>query len=111
MASKFEIFNGRNGKFYFHLKAGNGEIILSSQGYSLKAGCQKGVASVRSNAPDDKRYVRRDAVDGRPYFVLVAANGEIIGSSEMYSSAQARDHGIEAVQREAPNAPIEEISN
>lgn len=49
--SKFEIFKGTNGQFYFRLKAENGEIIASSEGYTSKQGAQSGVAAVRRCAP------------------------------------------------------------
>ncbi len=48
---KFEIFKGKDGKYYFRLKAGNGEIIAQSEGYSSKQGAQDGIASVKMNAP------------------------------------------------------------
>ena len=50
MAGKFEIFKDRGGEFRFNLKAGNGEVIASSEGYSSKAGALAGVASVKENA-------------------------------------------------------------
>jgi uncharacterized protein len=49
--AKFEIFKGTNGKYYFRLKASNGEIIAQSEGYSSKQGAQDGIASVKKNAP------------------------------------------------------------
>lgn len=49
--SKFEIFKGNNGRYFFHLKAENGEIIAASQGYLSKQGAEDGVASVRRCAP------------------------------------------------------------
>lgn len=49
--SKFEIFKGDNGRYYFHLKAENGEIIATSQGYTSKQGAEAGIASVRRCAP------------------------------------------------------------
>lgn len=48
---KFEIFTGKNGQFYFRLKAGNGEIIAQSQGYATKSAAQNGIESVRRTAP------------------------------------------------------------
>ncbi|MCU0442338.1 MAG: YegP family protein [Bacteroidia bacterium] len=101
--AKFTIFKGSNQNYYFHLKADNGEKVLSSEGYSSKQGCQNGVASVRANAKDDSRYERKSTLAGYS-FVLKAANGEIIGRSEVYSSAQARDNGIEVVKRIASGA-------
>jgi len=51
MAGKFEIFKDTRGEFRFRLKAGNGEVIASSEGYKTKAAAQNGVESVRNNAP------------------------------------------------------------
>jgi uncharacterized protein len=51
MAAKFEISTDKSGKFRFHLKAANGEIIAASQGYETKANAEKGIESVKTNAP------------------------------------------------------------
>lgn len=48
---KFEIFNDVEGKFRFHLKASNGEIVAASQGYTTKESCKVGISSVKNNAP------------------------------------------------------------
>ena len=106
---KFEIFTGKDDQFYFRLYAGNGEIILRSEGYVNKSGCVDGIASVKMHAPDDDRYQRKTSTDRQFFFNLTAANGEIIGTSEMYSSNAGRDNGIEAVKKTAPDAPVEDI--
>ena len=49
---KFEIYKGKAGEYRFRLKAGNGEIIATGEGYSTKDACKKGIASVKKNAPD-----------------------------------------------------------
>lgn len=72
---KFVISTRSNGEFQFNLKADNGQVILTSEGYTARQGCENGIASVRTNAPDDGRYEKRDASDGRKYFVLKAGNG------------------------------------
>ena len=54
MAGKFEVYKDKSKKFRFRLKAGNGEIIASSEAYESKAGCMKGIESVRKNAPKAK---------------------------------------------------------
>jgi uncharacterized protein len=51
MAAKFEISKDKSGKFRFHLKAANGEIIAASQGYETRASAEKGIESVKANAP------------------------------------------------------------
>ncbi|PYS87271.1 MAG: hypothetical protein DMF62_13025 [Acidobacteria bacterium] len=109
MAGKFELKTSANGKFHFNLKAGNGQIILSSEMYETKAAAENGIASVQKNAVDDARYEKRNAANGEPFFVLKAGNGEQIGRSETYSSDGALDNGIESVKTNAPGAPTEEV--
>ena len=105
---KFQIFAGNNDQFYFRLRAVNGEIVLTSEGYSTKQGCQNGIASVKKNVLQDQQYKRKESKDGQFYFVLVAINGKTIGISEMYSSKQSRDKGIAVVKEAAPEAEIED---
>lgn len=52
MAGKFELFTDKGGKFRFNLKASNGQVIASSEGYESKAAALNGIESVRKNAPD-----------------------------------------------------------
>ncbi len=104
---KFVIYNAKDG-YRFRLVASNGEIILKSEGYTTKQNCLKGIASVKQNAPIDARYERKTAINGQYYFNLKAANREVIGTSEMYTTTAARDKGIEAVKRIAPDASIED---
>ncbi len=110
MAGKFEITTRKNGEFQFNLKAGNGQVILTSEGYSAKASALNGVESVRKHGKDDANFERLTAKDGSPYFNLKAGNGQVIGHSEMYSSAAARDNGIESVKTNAPEATLVDLT-
>lgn len=92
----------------FDLKAGNGQVILTSEVYTTKAACENGIESVKKNAPDDARYERKDSTSGKPMFNLKAGNGQIIGTSELYESEAARDNGIESVKKNAPDADVVE---
>lgn len=103
---KFTISKRKNDEYQFNLKSGNGEIILTSEGYTTKANCQKGIESVRINSQDDSRYDRRVAVNEKDYFVLKARNGEIIGKSPYYSSKSNMEIGITSVKTNAPTAEI-----
>ncbi|WP_313530857.1 YegP family protein [Sphingobacterium multivorum] len=105
---KFEVKTRKNGEFQFNLKAGNGQVILSSEGYTTKANCLNGVESVKKNAQDDNKFDRKTATNGKYYFNLKATNGQIIGSSEMYESASGMENGIESVKKNAPDATVEE---
>jgi len=110
MAGKFELYKDKGGEFRFRLKAGNGEKILASEGYKRRASAMNGIASVQKNAPDDGRYERKETKSGKPMFNLKAANGQVIGTSEMYESTSGRDNGIESVKRNAPDARIEDLT-
>ena len=106
MAGKFVISKRSNGDFQFVLKAGNGQVILASQGYADKASAGNGVESVKKNSQDDGKFDRKTSSNGKPYFNLLAGNGQIIGSSEMYESEAARDNGIESVKKNAADASV-----
>lgn len=109
---KFELFeSNNNNEFYFRLKAGNGEIILSSEGYKTKSSCLNGIDSVKSNSQVNKNYARLKARNGEYYFNLNTANGETIGSSETYVSKQGLKNGIKSVIRNAPIAEIRILQN
>lgn len=108
--AKFQIFEGKNGQFYYRLKAGNGEIILRSEGYSAKASIQGTIDSARKIGQSDDSFDKKTAKNGKAYFNLVAGNGEIIGTSQMYASTSGRDKGIAAVQRVIGPAVIDDIT-
>ncbi len=110
MAGKFELKKSKSGKFMFNLKAGNNQVILTSELYNEKAGAENGIESVRKNAGDDANYERKTSVKDEPYFVLKAANGQVIGSSEMYSSASAMENGIASVKANGPGAPVVDLT-
>lgn len=105
----YELKTDAAGKYRFNLKAVNGQVILSSQGYASKADALTGIASVQKHGPDDENFERKDSTRGEPYFVLKAKNGVIIGQSEMYSSIAARDNGIASVQKNSPSQDVKEV--
>lgn len=105
---KFVITTRSNGEFQFNLKAGNGQTILTSEGYSTKSACTSGIESVKTNSQDDSRYDKKESSSGKAYFNLKAGNGQIIGASEMYESTSARDNGIASVKSNAPDATTDD---
>lgn len=107
---KFILKKRANGEFQFNLKANNHETILTSEGYSSKAMCKNGIDSVRINSQEDNNYDKRTSINGKYYFNLKAANGEIIGTSELYERSFGRDNGIASVKSNAPDAEIEDIT-
>ena len=107
---KFEITTRKNGEYQFNLKAGNGQVILASEGYSSKSACQNGIESVRKNAQDDSKFERKTSSNGKLYFNLKASNGQVIGNSEMYESEASRENGVESVKKNAPTADVSDLS-
>jgi uncharacterized protein YegP (UPF0339 family) len=106
MAGKFVITKGKDGKDYFVLKAGNGEIILQSQGYKSASGCENGIESVKTNASDASKFEVREAKDGREYFVIKANNGQEIGRSQMYKTTSGCTNGQASVAKNAADAKV-----
>jgi hypothetical protein len=92
----------------FNLIAGNGQKILTSETYKQKASARNGIESVKKNAPVDSRYENRESNNGQFYFVLKAANHQVIGRSELYKTEASRDNGIASVKKHAPGAPTVE---
>ncbi len=107
----------------FDLKAGNGEVIATSEVYSSDSACKNGIESVRKNAPiaavedqtqegytkekNPKFEVYQDKA-GEYRFRLTATNGQIIATSEGYKAKSGCLNGIDSVKKNAPNADVEE---
>ncbi|WP_425404978.1 YegP family protein [Hwanghaeella sp.] len=108
MAGKFDLYTDKAGEYRFRLKAGNGQVILASEGYKQKSSATNGIDSVKSNALNDGRYERKETKAGKYMFNLKASNGQVIGTSESYESAAARDNGIESVKKNAPDAAVDD---
>ena len=107
---KFQLYQSdKNKEYYFRLVANNGENILRSEGYTTKDSAQNGISSVRKNCADSSMYERKEGAGGKFHFNLKAGNGQVIGSSQMYTSKNGMEGGIDAVSR-ATDADIEDIS-
>jgi uncharacterized protein len=110
MAAKFELKSAKGGKFMFNLKSANGQIVLTSETYDTKKNAEKGIASVRKNATNTKRFEKKESKKKEPYFVLTASNGEIIGKSEMYTTTKSMEKGIASVQKNAPECKVSDLT-
>lgn len=109
MAGKFEVYKDKAGEFRFRLKAGNGETILTSEGYSSKSAAMNGVESVKKNGGNPDRFEKTETDSGKFRFALKAANHQVIGVSQNYASASGRDNGVKAVGRAADGAKVVEV--
>ncbi len=117
---KFVIRETKTG-VKFDLKAGNGEVIATSEVYTTEAACKNGIASVQKNAPAaniEDQTVEGFAVEKNPKFEiytdkagefrfrLKATNGQIIAVSEGYKAMASCKNGIASVQKNAVDAAI-----
>jgi uncharacterized protein YegP (UPF0339 family) len=107
---KFEITKRPNGSYHFDLKARNGKVILSSQSYTTKSACEKGLESVLINSLHESSFDRHETGTGKCFFKLIANNGKIIGTSELYANLTSMEKGIAAVKANAPRANIDDLS-
>ena len=98
MSACYQLSNSSDGQFHFVLKAANTETILTSQLYIEKSSARNGITSVQANCAVDNNYEQKDSKNEKFYFNLKAPNHQIIGTSQMYTTAQSRDKGIESVK-------------
>jgi len=110
MAGKFELKKSSNGKFFFNLLAGNGQIVLTSEMYESKPSALNGIESVKKNAADAGRFEKLVNKSGAPYFVLKAGNGQVVGQSQGYASDATRDAGIASVAGAADGASTSDLT-
>ena len=61
-----EISKDHAGKYRFHIKAPNGEIIAASQGYETKANAEKGIQAIKTHAPGAKWRITPASREPRP---------------------------------------------
>ncbi len=108
MKGYYKVKQTAAGQWMFNLRAGNHEVILTSETYAAKQGALDGIASVRANGPNASAFTKKVSTAGEPYFVLLAANGQVIGKSEMYNSEASRDKGIASVMRNCVSEKIAE---
>jgi uncharacterized protein len=110
VAGSYEVFKDKKGEHRFRLKAGNGQTILASEGYTSRSACENGIASVQRNSVIEAQFERKAAKNGKHYFVLKARNHQVIGQSEMYDSEAAMENGIRSVMTNGPTQAISEAS-
>ena len=107
----------------FDLKAGNGEVIATSEVYTTEAACRNGIESVMKNAPVaavEDQTVEGYAAEKHPKFEvyedkggefrfrLKATNGQVIAVSEGYKAKASCLNGIESVKKNAVDADVVE---
>lgn len=111
MVGKFELRQSRSGVFTFSLKASNGQVLLAaSETYTTKKAANNGIESVRKHVAKESSFERHTATSGLAYFVLRAANGQLIGKSQVYASTRSMEKGIESVRSNAASATVSDLT-
>jgi len=116
---KFVIKQTATG-FKFDLKAGNGEVIATSEIYTTEAACIKGLESVKACSVGEVEDQTVEPIEAKKHpkfelytdksgefrFRLKAKNGQIIATSESYKTKASCENGIESVKKNAPEAEV-----
>lgn len=110
MAGKFILKKTTLNNFVFILTAPNGQNILTGEAYPSKNAALMGIESVRKNAGKKSHFSERLTKDKKPFFVLIAPNGEIIGRSEIHSSTISMRNAIASVMANARSAALEDAT-
>jgi uncharacterized protein YegP (UPF0339 family) len=108
MPGKFEVYQDKSGEFRFRLRAGNGQNILSSEGYKTKKACLNGIESVRKNSQSAKRFATKTTASGKSSFTVTATNGQTVGTSQTYKSESGCRNGMKSVAKNAPDAAVDD---
>jgi uncharacterized protein YegP (UPF0339 family) len=108
--AKFQLKKAANGEFHFTLTGSDDRALLQSEMYKQKASAEGGIESVRKNAGDAGRYERKRSSNDKDYFVLKAGNGQVIGQSRMFDTADAMESVIGAMKSEAEGAALEDLA-
>jgi uncharacterized protein len=111
MPAYFTLHKLLSGQFMFDLKAGNHQVILTSQSYASRQAALDAIESVRYNSQISLRFERRVAKDNSLYFVLSATDGQVIGRSETYASDVAMENGIRSAMEGGATKMIREIDS
>lgn len=104
--ARFDISEGTNGKFYFTLKAKNGATVLQSQGYSSEASALNGCLSVADNGVDPLNYELNKSADGGYYFNVIATNGQVVATSEVYHDKFNAERAIDSIVNLLPYVEV-----
>jgi len=104
----FVASKAKNGEDYFNLKTADGKTLLRSEMYTTRTACYNGIESVRKNCQIDKRYERKISSNNKHYFNLKAINGQVIGTSDMFDSAEEMENIIQAVKINGITTTLEE---
>jgi len=94
--------------FSFVFQDSNGKTVLKSENYKAKDSAKNGIASVKKNCNEQKRYELKASKNGKFFFNLKAVNGQVVGTSAMFASKSERDNAIALLKKEAAAAQVQD---
>lgn len=94
--------------FSFSFVDDQGRAVVRSENYSARKSALNGIESVKKNCQDDGRYEMKEAKNGKYYFNLKAANGQVVATSMMFGAEAERSGAIAGLKRSGPGAAVEE---
>lgn len=94
--------------FTFSFVDGSGKMLVRSENYAARKNAVNGIESVKTNCADQSRYAMEEARNGKLYFNLKAANGQIVATSAMFDSASDRDAAVQSLMSDGGSAAIDD---
>jgi uncharacterized protein YegP (UPF0339 family) len=104
--ARVEVGAGDSGKFHFNFFAKNGQIVLSSESYDSEAAAFNGAFAVQTEGASDAAYAVKENASGGFYFTVTALNGQVIGTSQQYTTRQSAADAVAAVKALLPQLTI-----
>lgn len=105
--ARVEVVAGETGKYHFNIHAANGQIVLSSESYSSEAAAYNGAFAVQADGQFVTSYALRQNASATGFFFTVTAqNGEVIGTSQQYTTKQGAQDGMAALQKLLPSITV-----
>src|SRR5262245_31190392 len=95
--ARVTVTQGDTGQFHFNVYAKNGQVVLSSESYTDEANAWNGALSVQENGVNSYQYEVKQSASGTFFFNLKAANGEIVGTSQQYTTAASAKSARDAL--------------
>jgi uncharacterized protein YegP (UPF0339 family) len=103
---KFEVYKGNNDEHYFRLIDSKNRVLISGEGYKQKENMLNGIESIKKNLPLSTGAEKKESTNGKHYFNVKSANGQIVGTSALFESKAQRDKLIIEIEKELPEVLV-----
>jgi len=97
---------GESGQYHFNFHAVNGAVVLSSESYTTEAAAYNGAMAVQQDGQNAAAYTINESAAGTFYFTVKAQNGQVIGTSQQYSTRSNAQAGQAALQKLLPSITV-----